>query len=52
MPRHKNNPTFDPAKLEAEVLKTVIELFNSKDRPDPDTESRRTEPKRNRGDYS
>ena len=36
MPRHKNNPTFDPAKLEAEVLKTVIELFNSKDNPNHD----------------
>ena len=36
MPRHKNNPTFDPAKLEAEVLKTDIELFNSKDNPNHD----------------
>ena len=28
MPRHKNNPSFDPALLEAEVLKTVADLFN------------------------
>lgn len=28
MPRHKNNLSFDPALLEAEVLKTVVDLFN------------------------
>ena len=28
MPRHKNNPSFDTALLEAEVLKTVVDLFN------------------------
>ena len=28
MPRSKNNPFFDPAMLEAEVLKTVVDLFN------------------------
>ena len=36
MPRPKNNPSFDPAKLEAEVLKTVVELFNAPDNPNHD----------------
>ena len=33
MPRHKNNPSFDPALLEAEVLKTVVYLFNDPSNP-------------------
>lgn len=28
MSRHKNNPSFNPALLEAEVLKIVVDLFN------------------------
>ena len=36
MPRPKNNPTFDPEKLEAEVLKSVVELFNAPDNPNHD----------------
>ena len=36
MPRPKNNPTFDPEKLEEEVLKSVVELFNAPDNPNHD----------------
>ena len=36
MPRAKNNPAFDPDKLEAEVYKTVVELFNSPSNPNHD----------------
>ena len=36
MPRPKNNPGFDPAKLEEEMLKTVVELFNSSSNPNHD----------------
>ena len=31
MSRPKNNPDFDRDKLEAEIFKTVVEVFNSKD---------------------
>lgn len=36
MPRPKNNPDFDPAKLESEVLKTVVDLYNSSSNPNHD----------------
>lgn len=36
MPRPKNNPDFDPAKLESEVLKAVVDLFNSPSNPNHD----------------
>ena len=36
MPRPKNNPDFDPAKLEAEVLKTVVDLFKFPSNPNHD----------------
>ncbi len=36
MPRPKNNPNFDPGKLEAEVLKAVVELYLSPDNPNHD----------------
>ena len=36
MPRPKNNPDFDPAMLESEVLKTVVDLFNAPSNPNHD----------------
>ena len=36
MARPKNNPDFDPAKLEAEILKAVVDLFNSPSNPNHD----------------
>lgn len=36
MPRPKNNPNFDPAKLEAEVLKAVVDLYLSSSNPNHD----------------
>ena len=36
MPRSKNNPSFAPARLEAEMLKTVVELFHAPGNPNHD----------------